>query len=249
MKTSNKVFSFGLLTSLLITLGGLFFVKSNLVSHEQFKATEEGKFISETRTVGEFDKLKSSSLKIQLYYGEPALKIEADENFMEKIITEVKNGELYIGLKPGSYNNTHSLAKIHLTTNNLTSIKANGGANIFSDDTFTFDKIYFDANGGGQIKLEIQATDIDLHANGGGGIILFGNTTNLTADVNGGGWLEAFDSNIKNANMSVNGGGRAEVNAETLTRARVSGGGTLRYKGDPTIKDLDISGGGRIKKQ
>jgi len=246
MKTSNKIFSFGFLISILFAVGSLLFVKSNLVPNEQYQATKEGKFISETRTIGEFDKLKSSSLRIELHYGEPALKVDADENLMDRIITEVKDGELYIGLKPGSYNNIHNDVRIHLTTKNLKRIKARGGANIFSDDSFTFDKINFEANGGGHIKLEIQATDVNVEAGGGGGVILFGNTTNLTADINGGGWLEAFESTIKNANMKVGGGGRAEVNAEALTRAKVSGGGTLIYKGNPTINDLDISGGGRI---
>lgn len=249
MKTSNKIFSLGFIISLLFATGTLLFVKSNLIPNEQYQAIKEGAFISETKTVSEFDKLRSNSLKIELHYGEPALKIDANENLMDKIVTEVKDGELYIGLKPGSYNNTHDAAKIHLTTKNLNSIKAHGGANIFSDDTFTFEKINLEAHGGGHIKLEIQADDVNVNAGGGGRVILFGNTTNLTASVHGGGGLEAFDSNIKNASMEVGGGGRAEVNTEALSKAKVWGGGTLIYQGNPTINDLDISGGGRIKKQ
>ena len=194
-----------------------------MIPTEQYHAIKEGAFISETRTIGEFDKLKSSSLRIELHYGEPALEVKADENLMDKIVTEIKDGELYIGLEPGSYNNVHNAAKINLTTNNLKRIEAQGGANIFSADTFTFEKIDLEAHGGGNIKLEIQATDVNADAGGGGGVTLFGNITNLTSDIGGGGWLEAFDSNIKNANMKVGGGGRAKVNAEALTRAKVSG--------------------------
>ena len=229
----------------------LIFVKSNLVPGEyvEYNDGESGDLISETRTIGDVDKLRTQSIRVILNYGEPALKIDAHEKLMDKVVTEVNDGELSISLKPGSYKNTHNKIKVFVTSNNLKKITARGGGSVFSEDTFTADQMDLEAHGGGNIEMTLQVIDSNANASGGGGLTLFGNVTNLKSNVHGGGWLEAYELDVKNADMHVSGGGNAKVKPEALTRAKATGGGTLYYRGSPTISNLDISGGGNIKNE
>ena len=247
MKTSNKIFSFGFLTSILFAISTLVFIKSNMVTSEQIMG--EGELISKIKTVGKFDKVKTSgSFNIQLHYGEPSVKVETYENLMDKIETKTENGSLYIGLKPGNYNNAFHKTMVHITTNNLTQLEVGSAGSIMSSDTFKVDKIDLRVSGSGSIKFLVQANDVNANISSAGNLDLSGSATNLTAKTSGSGDLNALRFQVENADMVVSSAGMARINAKAITRASVSGSGNLIYKGNPTINDINISSAGNISK-
>ena len=247
MKTSNKIFSFGFLTSILFAIGSLIFIKSNIVPTEQIMG--EGKLISETRTVGKFDRLRTGgSFNIQLHYGEPSIKVEAYENIMDKIETKTENGSLYIGFQPGNYNNAFYNTVVHVTTKNLTQLEVGSAGSVMSSDTFKVDNIDLRVNGSGSIKFIVQANDVTANISSSGNLDLSGSATNLTAKTSGSGDFNALDLQVENADIIVSSAGTARINAKAITRASVSGSGDLIYKGTPTINDLNISSAGNISK-
>ena len=247
MKTSNKIFSLGFIISLLFATGTLLFVKSNLIPTEQI--TGQGNLISETRTVDKFDRLSTGgSFNVQLHYGEPSIKVESYKNIMDKIETNVENGSLYVGLKPGSYNNVLNNTVVHVTTKNLTQLEVGSAGSVMSSDTFKVDKIDLRVSGSGSMKFIVQANDITADISNSGNLDLSGSATNFTVKTSRSGDLNALDLQVENTDITVSSSGTARINTKAITRASVSSSGDLIYKGNPTINDLDISSAGNIRR-
>ena len=248
MKTSNKIFSFGFLVSILFTIGTLIFVKGNMVPTESI--TGEGEVISETRTFAKFDKINTGgSFSVKLHYGEPAITVSSYKNIMDKIVTDVKDGILYIGLEPGSYNNALNNTVVHVTTRDLKKIDVGSAGSVMSRDTFDLEKIDLHVSGSAALIMILNATDINVNLSSAGNMELTGKATNLIGNISGSADLTAHSLDVENATMEVSSAGTARIKANHINKAHVSGSGNLLYIGNPTINDLDISSAGKIRQQ
>ena len=54
---------------------------------------------------------------------------------------------------------------------------------------------------------------------------------------------------IKNADISLSGGGRADINISGTLTVDLSGGSHVTYVGQPTLGDIDLSGGSTVRSQ
>src|SRR5207253_8908639 len=87
----------------------------------------------EKRNVGQFDGVQASgSMDIEVTEGENvSLEVEADDNILRYIITEVNDGLLDVYFKLNiSFNNTHT--KVYVTAPGLKRLFVKGSGNIVS---------------------------------------------------------------------------------------------------------------------
>ena len=83
---------------------------------------------------------------------------------------------------------------------------------------------------------------------GSGNITLDGKTNNLNNTISGSGGINTYNLETKNANVTISGSGDIKVFCSESLKARVSGSGDIFYKGEPKIKDIKVSGSGKISK-
>ena len=179
----------------------------------------------------EFEPFSGISLNIHanvyLSQGETHdIRIEADENVKNKIITEVKDNVLNI--KCDKNLKCSKDISIYITMKELNIIELNGSGDIVCQDSFNSDNIAIEVNGSGDITLS-------------------GIAENQAIEINGSGDIKSFGMLSTNCAVSIQGSGNCEVNVENSLAVSISGSGDVIYKGNPVITK-DIDGSGSVKK-
>ncbi|MBV9454454.1 MAG: DUF2807 domain-containing protein [Rubrobacter sp.] len=185
--------------------------------------------ISESRNVSGFKEVElngAGTLSIQ-QTGDESLSIEAEEDVIPKINTEVVNNRLIIGPKPNTTINTTKPINYNLTVNNLDTLKVEGAGNVEAQDIST-DQLAITISGAGDVKMAGRA-----------------NSQNV--EILGSGDYQAGELQSKNTKIHVAGSGSALVKVSEELDAEVSGSGSVEYIGSPTV-NKDVSGAGEVKK-
>jgi hypothetical protein len=183
---------------------------------------------TETRDVAEFTKVESTgSPDVTITIGDKqSLSIEADDNILPVLTTEVKEGKLTIGSSEGYSPRTD--IKITIT------VRALDGAAV---------------SGSGEIAVTgLKATAFEAAVTGSGEIKLEGEADSLAATVTGSGDLDATKLTVADATVRVTGSGDAKVNATKSLIANVTGSGDVRYSGNPGDVTEQVQGSGSVRK-
>lgn len=201
----------------------------------------------QTRTVGEFSGIKAGdSFNIVVSQSESTtVKVDAPEAVLSQIKTEVKDGILNISSEGNIKSDTPITITIGIKS--LTSLDISGAADVKSSNELTCDKITIESSGAGDIHLNLKATEIKTKISGAGDVTLKGNTQMLDAIVSGAGDLKASMLEADKAKIKVSGAGDAKIYAKQTLDAEVSGAGDVIYKGNPTDRNVNISGAGSVR--
>jgi len=176
---------------------------------------------------------------------EESLVIEADDNIIPLIKTDVFRHRLTIGFKRGY--NFIPIAKIkyHLTVIDLDEISLSGAGDIDCDD-FNTDRLEFDISGVGDIDFNINAERVESTSSGAGDITLSGKVDSQEIDISGVGKYDAEELESRECSISLSGAGSVTVNTNEELEISISGVGNVYYVGSPHVEQ-DISGLGRVK--
>ena len=212
------------------------------------KVKGNGKTISETRNVGSFDGVGvAGSFDVFLVAGdEGKLDIKVEENLAQYLITEVKNGDLNIKWKNGVNIRTTSKTTITVHFKSINSLAMAGSGDIVGKDKIKGNSLDVAVAGSGDIEVDIDVEQLETAISGSGDIELSGTATEFEAAVSGSGGIDAYDLKVEKAELKISGSGSIGVTVEKEIVARISGSGNIKYKGQPRIEDLKVSGSGNV---
>lgn len=210
-----------------------------------------GKTVSIERSVGEYDAIAVAGwFDVILVDGsEGELKLKGEENLLEYIITEVKDGKLVIKTKKGvnlKPSNWNSGIYVTVPVESIEMVSLSGSGDIVGETTLKSDKFKTSLSGSGDVTLDIEATSIDASMSGSGDIDLTGNARDLDVSISGSGDIKAYALKAENVYAQVSGSADIKVTATESIKARVSGSGDISYKGNPKKIDTKTSGSGDI---
>lgn len=180
---------------------------------------------------------------------EGKINIKAEENLLEYILVESKDGSLNIQPEKG-YNLMASKGnKIEITVpiKEISKVSLAGSGDVISNFIIKTSLLKVTLAGSGDINLALECDSIETQVAGSGDIVLKGRTKNLEANVAGSGDIMAFELNVENAKVNVSGSGDLKVNCTENIEARVAGSGDIEYKGNPKKVDTKVAGSGTIK--
>jgi len=157
-----------------------------------------------------------------------------------------KKGKLKIRMKfDRIFDGTQTFVEVYYT--NVTTIDANEGAIIVSNETMTQPFLALKAQEGGKIIIGLEVDNLESRAVSGGIIEASGKAQLQKVVLNTGGIYEAEKLLTEQTKIKVSAGGNAVVSASVLADAKVRAGGYIEIHGDPeTIKKNKLFGG-RIK--
>jgi len=213
-------------------------------------ARGSGNVVTEERQVGDFTRVELSGIgDLEIETGDrPALRIEAEDNILSLIETEVIGDTLRIGFRDNSIPRPTRSIRYFLTVVSLEALDASGLGNITAPD-LQAERFTITISGGGDIEisgLEAEAVEIDI--SGLGNLeINGGEATNLEVDISGGGDLNSENLRAQEASINISGLGSATVRVSDLLRAEISGGGSVRYYGNPDVEE-EVSGLGKVER-
>ena len=220
----------------------------NLVGGERIRGN--GNMKTETRNISPFDGVSLSG-NTDLYVKQDSVfsvRVEADENLMEYIITELDGSTLKIRSKDGANLKSSRSIKVYVSAPSFNYFKATEACDIFSENKITSSAaIAIDISGASDVKMELMAPKVEADLSGAGSLTLSGQTKDFKVDGSGSSDINCFDLQTENSVLELSGAGNADVFASVKLDVRVSGAADIKYKGNATVTQK-ISGAGSVKK-
>ena len=175
-----------------------------------------------------------------------SLRVEAENNIIERLKVETQGNKLVIGLKSNFINVIPTKpVNFYLTVKDLRDIEISGAGNVTCEKLTTSD-IEILSSGLGNIDMGIVAESLEVDISGAGKVDISGQVKTQDISISGAGSYEAFELESSDCQISISGVGKAELNAANTLDIQMSGFGSIEYKGNPTVTQ-NISGGGKIK--
>lgn len=212
-----------------------------------------GNIVNIDRSVGEYDEVAVAGwFDVDLVEGkEGELSLEGEENLLEYIITEVKNGKLSIrtekgvNLKPSSWKDG---IRITVPVESINAVSLSGSGDIVGQTTLNASDFKTAMSGSGDITLDLETDSMTAAMSGSGDMNLSGRTKSFEATISGSGDIKAYDLEADTVEATVSGSADIKVTATKMLKARVSGSGDISYRGNPEKVDTKTSGSGDISK-
>lgn len=206
---------------------------------------------TETRKVSGFDALAVDyPAEIVIKQGaSESLTIEAEDNLLPQLATEVRGGTLHIENNERDYKqrvNPTKLIRITITVKGLSEIDFSSAGKL-TVDGLKGDALRISLNGAGDITLNnLELKKLTATLSGAGKITASGTVTELSLTISGLGNLEAADLTTQEADIDISGAGSATLRVEKHLDASISGAGSVNYYGSPAVT-RSISGAGDVK--
>ena len=163
--------------------------------------------------------------KSDTYY----IQVMADDNVMEFVSVSKSGDTLRVGLEWGTKVNSATL-KIKIMMPDLQEIELSGGSKGKIEDFITSNSLSVDLSGGSQLSGS-------------------GEAEYLTMDISSGSQLDFSDYPVGDVNIELSGGSQATINLDGTLNADLNGGSQLHYFGEPSMGDIDISGGSQLNEK
>lgn len=215
------------------------------------KITGNGKLITENRSLSDYDKIDvAGSFEVKLVKGkEGAISINADENLMEYLETEIENGHLKIQPKKDYQLKSTKTIVITVSFEMIDAISLAGSGNVRSADVLNATNLNLNLVGSGEINLPVSTKNLTSHIAGSGNIKLSGNSDVFRSEIAGSGNLEGYDLKATASHINIAGSGNMKIHAVSEIHANIAGSGNVIYSGNPTIEKSKSVGSGLIRKK
>ena len=174
-----------------------------------------------------------------------SLEVEADENLHELIETEVREGTLYITATKNIY--SASAKKIHLSADFINEIRVSSGAEVFSENTFSSDKLVIDASSGAQADMDLRVEELQCESSSGAVIKLSGEAENFTASSTSGSNIQAYELKARSCNAKASSGADVKIMVTERFVGQASSGADIKFKGHPKRTEKSNTSGGSIR--
>ena len=160
--------------------------------------------------------------------GTESLELEAEDNLMEFLTSEVVNGRLELGFESGQLLSPRRDITYTITAAQLigVTIRGSGDIDVAHVDTDTF-------------AVEIS---------GSGNVVPEGASDHVAVTISGSGRFDGTDLESATGQVRVSGSGNVTVNVTEDLDITISGSGDVKYIGDPSL-NTSISGSGDISQK
>jgi hypothetical protein len=181
---------------------------------------------SEVRETAEFTGVDVGGVfNVEITIGKDhSVEVEADDNLLEHIRTEVRGGILKIETSERIKSETG--IRVRVTAPNIERLEASGVAKVS--------------------VAGINNRSIDVDTSGASKVKLDGTTADLTIEVSGASKIDAAALKAENANVDASGASHVDVFVTGRLTSEASGASKVSYAGNPSSVDKNSSGAGRV---
>lgn len=202
-----------------------------------------GVVVEETREITESFATVSASEGIEVYVTQGNdfdISVEADENIIDLIATDIKNGKLKIH---AIENIGRATKKVYVTLPNVNGLLASSGSQLIAENMIQSDKLEVDASSGALVNAKINVSDLEIDASSGANIALSGSAKEVYVDGSSGANIQAKDLMTVTCNADASSGANVSIQVSKSLTAEASSGGNISYKGDPSVQqNKSVSG-------
>ncbi len=212
-----------------------------------FGVRGSGDVVTESRDVSGFDEVVlqgSGTVRIEVT-GTDSLTIEAEDNLMEYLTSDVDSGRLELGAE-------RSISPTEEIVYTITAASIEGmtisGSGQMTANGIVGDRLDAAVSGSGSVEIQaIEVDSVSVRISGSGSVEISGSARDLELSISGSGAYEGVNLITEFGSVTVSGSGDAVVYVTDQLEAEVSGSGNIEYFGDPSV-DAVSSGSGNISK-
>jgi hypothetical protein len=212
-----------------------------------------GNIQTETRDTGAFQaiSIEYPGAEVIVQQGnQEIVEIEADDNLLPQLSTEVVSGTLTIKSTETDWKtsvNPSAPVKINLTVKDLNTIVLSAPVGNLEVNDLQAGTLKLVVSGGAQVRLNgIQVDVLDSVLSGAGDIQASGTADEVKLILSGLGDFNAADLQSNKAAIELSGMGGATVRVEQELAATITGAGSIEYFGHPHVEQ-NVNGAGSVK--
>lgn len=161
------------------------------------------------------------------------ITVEADENVIELIGTDIRDGKLKIH---AIENIGRATKKVYVSLPDITGLASSSGADLIGKNVIESDKISLKATSGSDLEVELSADEVNANTSSGADIKLSGEANMLNAKASSGSDIKARDFVVQSCHADASSGADISVNVSENLIADASSGGDISYTGDATVQ-------------
>lgn len=193
------------------------------------KTRGSGNVATETREIKDFKSIEVSGVfSVEVVAQKDfSVQVEADDNLLQYIKTEVHNGVLEISTTKRI--KSKNGMKIRITAPNMERVEASGAAKIVVSD--------------------LKNAGFNLDTSGASKVELAGETDKLVIEVSGASKIDAENLKARAASIDSSGASKINVFATESVRADASGASRITYSGGATDVVKNTSGASRVSQK
>ncbi len=217
--------------------------------------------VTEKRDVRDFNEVALQGYGDLLIEQNPdapeSLEIEADQDILSKLTSQVRNGRLILGFDMPWYDwigwgmewlfTTNKSIHYRLSLKEVNNVALSGSASLTSS-RLQSQALKLVVSGSGKVRLgELQAGSFALTISGSGDIeVSTGTAPKQDIMISGSGRVHTLGVQTEETHVTISGSGNAQVDASQSLTVHISGSGDVKYKGSPKVNQ-SISGAGSVR--
>ncbi len=185
-----------------------------------------GVIVKRARAVAPFHGVRIDSAgRLELSVAaDTSVEVEADDNVVDRVHTQVVDGILVVGLDAGSYADVTLVVRVAAPALEVVEI-----------------------TGAGRVDGSVgDVAGLEVAIEGAGSVTLSGTVAQATIRLAGAGAFHGYDLLATDCTVRLTGAGLVEVTASSTLDAAVEGVGSVRYDGGPTVVRAEVEGLGSI---
>lgn len=184
---------------------------------------------TEMRNVGNFDKIEvSGAIVVKISAGQDfGISVEADDNILQSVKTEVENGILKI-YADGSFRRRNSV-NVTVTMPQISSLNVEGASKAALEN--------------------VETAELNVSANGASKIGISGKAARLTLEASGASSINAVNIESGEADAKASGASKVSVFANDKLTADANGASRISYIGNPLNIEKSVSGASLVFQQ
>jgi len=208
---------------------------------------------TQIRKVENFNAIKvSTGIDLYLTMGSSEeVKIVADDDIIDDLKTEVKDGTLHIYVKQNNWFNWggNKTRKAYVTVSELVALHASSGSDVKSENTIKGESLAVKASSGSDVELDVFYKNLSVDTSSGSDAKISGRVKTFEAESSSGSDIKAEGLEAKIGKLKASSGSDITATITDELYARASSGSDIKYYGNPQIRDTDESSGGDVSQR
>ena len=208
-----------------------------------------GEVTTQDRQVDGFTEVEACcAFRVELTQGPTAVRVEAESNLQEYVVTEVHGDRLDIHFKDKVSIKSKEDITVYVSTPELTYVIAGAAAKITATSMFEGDRLRLDVSSGARMSMQFTGDELRADANSGGLIEVTGSGRTVDIEASSGATIKAQQYAAKEVDAEASSGAGVEVNVSERLEAEATSGGRVRYHGDAPNININGGSGGSVRK-
>jgi hypothetical protein len=215
------------------------------------KIKGDGNVVTEARSVGFFESVeaKGALTLVVANTKENKVDVKVDKNLQSHIKVMVENNVLKIRKEEGYNLKPTEKIIVFVTAPGFRALDVSGACDIITEEMlYNPGEMDLNVSGASSINMEMRLPKVKVHLSGSGSVYLKGETQSFKINLSGAADAKCYELLSEYGEIDISGAGTAEVFTSVRLEAKISGAGTVRYKGNPTFVTQHVTGAGKIAK-